>query len=210
MRFAIATLITAAAAALAAPPGRGWDKPYEAAAGEGAIHIITVSDGGFWPASLEAKAGDFLEFRFVPGTHSVVQSSFSNPCGFLNGGFASGEMSTSEDKEENRYAFRVPVSGDGPIWLYNGSVDQCHEDGLKSTERVETMSRGDFVKIRLLTLIQFAQMLGGCCRDYHFVNACFHKYYQEACSKRLVEALSAFGTTADIAVHRNALPDSLR
>ncbi|PHH51902.1 hypothetical protein CFIMG_008549RA00001 [Ceratocystis fimbriata CBS 114723] len=169
MRFAIATLITAAAAALAAPPGRGWDKPCEAAAGEGAIHIITVSDGGFWPVSLEAKAGDFLEFRFLPGTHSVVQSSFSNPCGF-NGGFASGEMSTSEDEGENRYAFRVPVSGDGPIWLYNGSVDQCHEYGLvgvvnppnsdshenfrktaldqQTTERVETMSGGDFIKIR--------------------------------------------------------------
>ncbi|KAL2888946.1 Extracellular serine-rich protein [Ceratocystis lukuohia] len=128
MHFAIATLITAATAALAAPSPGGWDIQKEAAR-VGAVHIITVSDEGFSPASLEAKYGDILEFHFKPGTHSVVQSSYESPCSYVKGGFTSGNMDTPEDQQENVRDFQVSVSDDQPIWFYNGSLDRCHKEG---------------------------------------------------------------------------------
>ncbi|KAL2887705.1 Extracellular serine-rich protein [Ceratocystis lukuohia] len=100
-----------------------------AAVGEATIHVIKVTDRGFVPKVLEARTGDFLEFHFVKGLHSVVQTSLENTCSFLTGGFASGPMFTPMERSVNSMVFQVPVTDNEPIWFYNGSMNRCHEDG---------------------------------------------------------------------------------
>ncbi|KAL2887708.1 Extracellular serine-rich protein [Ceratocystis lukuohia] len=100
-----------------------------AAVGEATIHVIKVTDRGFVPKVLEAGDGDIIEFQFVKGIHSVIQSSYENPCSLLPGGFASGLMLTPMERTVNSRVFQVPVTSNEPIWFYNGSLKRCHEDG---------------------------------------------------------------------------------
>ncbi|THU98563.1 hypothetical protein K435DRAFT_856570 [Dendrothele bispora CBS 962.96] len=62
------------------------------------VHQIDVGgtqDTGifrFFPNNVTAAEGDVINFRFsgVPGNHSVTQSSLTDPCNPLSGGFDSG------------------------------------------------------------------------------------------------------------------------
>jgi len=54
---------------------------------------VTVGNGAqlvFSPDTVKADVGDTLSFSYFPKNHSVVQSSFADPCHSLNGGFFSG------------------------------------------------------------------------------------------------------------------------
>lgn len=61
-----------------------------ATATSGAVTIVRVSNAqgalAFTPAELIAPIGSWVEFRFWPRNHSVVQSSFDKPCEPLEGG----------------------------------------------------------------------------------------------------------------------------
>jgi len=76
----------------------------------------------FLPASVTASKGSVVTFRFsgAPDNHTVTQSSFSNPCELLQGGFDSGwiavpqGLSLSEAPEWN-----LTITDDStPIWYY--------------------------------------------------------------------------------------------
>lgn len=46
-------------------------------------HEVTVGANGmlaFSPSNITAQVGDFINFEFYPNNHSVIQSTFSNPC----------------------------------------------------------------------------------------------------------------------------------
>ena len=57
-------------------------------------YIIDVSDANnsltFAPDNINALSGDTVEFRFLAGNHSVVQSDFYAPCEPLSDGINSG------------------------------------------------------------------------------------------------------------------------
>lgn len=53
--------------------------------------VIQASNTAFEPASVNASAGDILEFHFGPNNHSVVMGDLDNPCQpAAKGGFYSG------------------------------------------------------------------------------------------------------------------------
>ena len=56
--------------------------------------VINVADGDsfiFTPNELTAAPGDFIQFQFKSGNHSVTQALFNDPCvPSLGGGFHSG------------------------------------------------------------------------------------------------------------------------
>jgi plastocyanin len=46
----------------------------------------------FWPPEAVANQGDIIQFQFLYGNHTVVQSEFNTPCQWYNGGFDSGPI----------------------------------------------------------------------------------------------------------------------
>ena len=100
--------------------------PASASAVSGKIHKVTVGKDSsllFSPDSVTAAVGDFIEWHFYMGTHSVVQGVFSTPCAPSTGAFVSGGFRTTT--EENANVFRVQVNSTDPIWYYCGVPGHC-------------------------------------------------------------------------------------
>jgi len=89
---------------------------------------------GFDPSSIRPAPGDTITFEFHAGTHSVIQTSFQNPCTPLSGGFNSGDITvpdgTPVDQTGPRQSFQVVDSS--PLWFYDGAPNQCGLGGVFS------------------------------------------------------------------------------
>jgi plastocyanin len=74
---------TATAVSPPLPSGTGAGKP---------TYTVAVGQNGltFTPDTVHAKVGEEVVFQFFPKNHTVVQSSFENPCNPLEGGIFSG------------------------------------------------------------------------------------------------------------------------
>ncbi|KAF3905249.1 hypothetical protein ABW21_db0204318 [Orbilia brochopaga] len=84
----------------------------------GATHSIVVGRGGlrFDPDNVQAEIGDIIEWHFTPRNHSVVQSSFAQPCIPNPGAFFSGFVPTMAGQNGNVYQIRIVDKN--PIWYY--------------------------------------------------------------------------------------------
>ncbi|KAF2001667.1 hypothetical protein P154DRAFT_167085 [Amniculicola lignicola CBS 123094] len=89
----------------------------------GVIHRIfagsKVENGGlhFEPQNVVAEIGDLIEFHFLPKNHSVVQSSFDEPCKPLQNGVFSGfNFPTKEGEAPDVFVFTVLDKK--PFWYY--------------------------------------------------------------------------------------------
>jgi plastocyanin len=97
----------------------------------GVIHRVTAGFNGlhFEPDNISAAIGDIIEFHFLPKNHSVVQSSFSNPCVPLSsstspnlnkntsaGIFSGFNFATTDGEAENTFSFVVKDTK--PFWYY--------------------------------------------------------------------------------------------
>lgn len=93
----------------------------------GTIHKVTVGANNqlaFSPNSFTAAIGDSIEFHFFPPAHSVVRSSFTQPCAPVNASaFFSGPTTTTSG--ENKNVFTVKVNTTDPIWFYCGFPGHC-------------------------------------------------------------------------------------
>lgn len=70
--------------------------------------VIMAENLDFKPASVNASAGDVLEFHFGPNNHSVVMGDMTKPCQPASeGGFYSGFLPVSSGES-------VSVAGEGP------------------------------------------------------------------------------------------------
>jgi len=86
---------------------------------------IDVQVGGpngtlvFSPPAVSANVGDQVVFHFNPKNHSVFQSSFADPCGLKDGGFASPFMPVAANSSvDTRPTFSVTVNDTAtPIWV---------------------------------------------------------------------------------------------
>ncbi|KAF2732834.1 hypothetical protein EJ04DRAFT_565699 [Polyplosphaeria fusca] len=102
----------------------------------GVIHRIfagsTTDNGGlhFEPQNVVAEIGDLIEFHFLPKNHTVVQSSFDEPCKPLDGGVFSGfNFATSQGTIENGEAknlFTFVVKDKQPFWYYCSQTNGNH------------------------------------------------------------------------------------
>jgi len=105
---------TPAAGAVAAPTS--------ASASAAATHTIVagamgIEDLTFTPPTVQALAGEFVEFHFNSNNHSVAQSTLAAPCSPANGSFFAGfEFNTASGPSNNSYV--LAVTGTEPIYFY--------------------------------------------------------------------------------------------
>lgn len=109
------------------------------ASGAGLVtHTIQVGGPNgslaFYPSNIQANAGDMVQFQFHPKNHSVVQSTFDNPCVPIQNimanktdafysGFMPTAATTNSTSQLLTYTIRVP--DDKPIWFYCSQGKHC-------------------------------------------------------------------------------------
>jgi plastocyanin len=127
----IKTLLTVAAAVSAvhaAPTGTTTSYPSKTVSLTGVTHTVASGRGGlhFEPNNIVAEIGDVVEWHFLPKNHSVVQSSFGEPCKPLDGnqGFFSGFFPIAEGQSTE--VFQIVVENKTPIWFYCGQTTGNH------------------------------------------------------------------------------------
>jgi plastocyanin len=111
----------------AAPTGTTGDHPTRTNALTGVTHTVVAGRGGlkFDPDNVVAEIGDVVEWHFTPKNHSVVQSSFGNPChpsspdSFFSGFFPVAEGQSAE-------VFQIVVKDKTPIWYFCGQTNGNH------------------------------------------------------------------------------------
>ncbi|KAJ3908083.1 Cupredoxin [Lentinula edodes] len=112
------------------------------AAGGPVTHNITVGINGqlaFGPANISAAIGDIVEFTFLAKNHSVVQSSFPEPCTPLVDGFNLGFHPV--DANVTGPSFSITINNTSPIWGYcaqTNPVSHCGSGMVFSINAVET------------------------------------------------------------------------
>ncbi|KAJ4362654.1 hypothetical protein N0V95_001362 [Ascochyta clinopodiicola] len=102
----------------------------------------TIQVGGpngslaFYPNNVKANAGDMIQFQFHPKNHSVVQSTFDNPCVPIQNimsnktdAFYSGFMPTTTpiNSTSQLLTYTIRVPDDKPIWFYCSQGKHCQE-----------------------------------------------------------------------------------
>jgi plastocyanin len=87
-------------------------------------HTVQVGAGGqlqFHPTAISASIGDLVVFQFTSKNHSVIQSSFADPCapldkpGALNTGFHPVPDAATDFPTFN---YTVTTASDVPLWFY--------------------------------------------------------------------------------------------
>ncbi|PVF98797.1 hypothetical protein CPB86DRAFT_784438 [Serendipita vermifera] len=76
----------------------------------------------YTPDHVTAASGDTVTFHFLPGQHTVTQSSFENPCARLSDGFDSGLRPGSSDGSDT---YVVNVTDTTPVWIYCATPAHC-------------------------------------------------------------------------------------
>ncbi|KAI0392507.1 hypothetical protein F5Y17DRAFT_358296 [Xylariaceae sp. FL0594] len=100
------------------------------------VHVVTVSNKAnakiFTPDNLKAAPGDMIQFQFLAGNHSVVQSNFDNPCTPIHQhvanatGFFSGYMDVQASAASGTIpTFTIQVADQKPVWVYCSQAKHC-------------------------------------------------------------------------------------
>ncbi|KAJ4365859.1 hypothetical protein N0V83_008481 [Neocucurbitaria cava] len=126
----------------------------------------TTANNGlhFEPENVVAEPGDLIEFSFLPKNHSVVQSSFDEPCaplssssGTTTGIFSGFNFNTTAGEAPNVFTFMVKDRN--PIWYYcsqtvgnhcqmgmSGVVNQNFGSGDKTLDMYKQNAKGTVTK----------------------------------------------------------------
>lgn len=100
------------------------------------VHVVSVSsqnkDLKFFPDNLKADVGDMIQFQFLAGNHSVVQSNFDNPCTPIQAhnasapGMFSGYMDVAASAATGEIpVYTMEVTAATPLWLYCSQGKHC-------------------------------------------------------------------------------------
>ncbi|KAI0556260.1 hypothetical protein F4679DRAFT_578383 [Xylaria curta] len=100
------------------------------------VHVVSVSSSSnslaFYPDNLKPAIGDMIQFQFLAGNHSVVQSNFDNPCTPIQQhdstqkGMFSGYMNVAASKATGMIpTYTMNVTTDKPLWLYCSQGKHC-------------------------------------------------------------------------------------
>jgi plastocyanin len=102
-----------------------------------AVHVVTVGSMAgaktFSPNNIKVAVGEMVQFQFAPKNHSVVQSTFDQPCQPVNQnsnvtGIFSGYMPVAANATSIP-TFTILVNDTKPMWLYCSQATHC-EDGM--------------------------------------------------------------------------------
>jgi plastocyanin len=132
----------------------------------GVVHRITagstVANNGlhFEPENVVAQPGDMIEFHFLPKAHSVVQSSFAQPCaplGTPDAFFSGFNFNTTAGEAPNVFTFMIKDTN--PIWYYcsqtnnnhcqmgmSGVINQNFNDNDKTLAKYKEAAKGTMTK----------------------------------------------------------------
>jgi len=90
------------------------------------VHAVDVGQNGltYNPNTVNASVGDTVQFTFHPINHSVVQSSFGQPCQPQSNGIFSGFMPVSSGQGNS--TFTITINDTQPIWLYCAQTAGSH------------------------------------------------------------------------------------
>ncbi|KAL2054401.1 hypothetical protein ABVK25_005149 [Lepraria finkii] len=89
------------------------------------ITVGADAELAFNPQVITASVGDTLTFSYFPKNHSVVQSSFTDPCHPLADGFFSGFQPLAAGP--GPVEFVVTVNDTKPIWIYCSQTSHCQK-----------------------------------------------------------------------------------
>ncbi|KAL8933605.1 MAG: hypothetical protein Q9211_005692 [Gyalolechia sp. 1 TL-2023] len=122
------------AMAASSPASAGAASP----SGETTVHVVKVSNKQgsltFEPNNLQAAVGSMVQFHFYPKNHSVVQSTFDQPCQPIKNnmpaanGFFSGFMPVKPDAAMMP-SYTIMVNDTKPVWYYCSQGKHC-QDGM--------------------------------------------------------------------------------
>ncbi|CAO2652528.1 Nn.00g008110.m01.CDS01 [Neocucurbitaria sp. VM-36] len=101
-------------------------------------HIVQVGGANgslvFSPNQVKAAPGDLVQFQFHPKNHSVVQSTFDNPCVPIQNimanktdAFYSGFMPTNASlgATSQVLTYTIRVKDEKPVWFYCSQAKHC-------------------------------------------------------------------------------------
>ena len=88
------------------------------------ITVGADAELAFNPQVVTANVGDTLTFSYFPKNHSVVQSSFTDPCHPLADGFFSGFQPLAAGP--GAVEFVVTINDTKPIWIYCAQTEKSH------------------------------------------------------------------------------------
>ncbi|KAI0186569.1 extracellular serine-rich protein [Xylaria flabelliformis] len=100
------------------------------------VHVVSVSSANkslaFYPDNLKPAVGDMVQFQFLAGNHSVVQSNFDNPCTPIQQhdstqkGMFSGYMNVAASAATGMIpTYTMNVTTDKPLWIYCSQGKHC-------------------------------------------------------------------------------------
>jgi plastocyanin len=95
--------------------------------GTGTDHRVVVGGTGvltFQPNTVTAQPGDTVTFEFHQKNHTATQSTFSDPCKPMSGGFNSGFKPVGDNATEFP-TYTVPVNNTTPVWVYCAQANHC-------------------------------------------------------------------------------------
>ncbi|GAP88979.1 putative extracellular serine-rich protein [Rosellinia necatrix] len=126
------------------------------------VHVVSVSssskDLAFHPDNLKADVGDMIQFQFLAGNHSVVQSNFDNPCTPIQlhnasaTGMFSGYMDVAASADSGMIpVYTMEVKAATPLWVYCSQGKHC-QNGMvmvvnENTAANATRSLDEFKKL---------------------------------------------------------------
>ncbi|KAK3899358.1 Cupredoxin [Staphylotrichum tortipilum] len=100
--------------------------------------VVTVAQNGsltYSPNKLVAQAGEFVQFQFHAGNHTVTQSTFDQPCQPIGmhsnaTGFHSGFLPAAASAAQGMIpTYTIQINNTNPLWLYCAQGKHC-ENGM--------------------------------------------------------------------------------
>jgi len=117
---------------------------------------IAVGQTGatFDPPSVTAAVGDFINFQFLGGNHTVTQSTFADPCtqpfNATSGaaGFDSGFMPV-DTASPNVMVWALEIKSTAPIWFFCARKGHCQSGMAGAINAPTTGNTFDLFKAKL-------------------------------------------------------------
>ncbi|KAG5643114.1 hypothetical protein DXG03_001540 [Asterophora parasitica] len=101
---------------------------------------------GFDPSVIHPQVGDIIVWEFRSGQHSVVQSSFENPC-TSNGGINTGVHTVSDDLTVDAPGlpkYEVAVNSTDPLWFFDEAGGLCNQGAVLAVNPTGTETAAAF------------------------------------------------------------------
>ncbi|KAK4225805.1 Cupredoxin [Podospora fimiseda] len=100
--------------------------------------VVTVAQNGsltYSPNNIKAQPGEFVQFQFLAGNHTVTQSTFDKPCQPIAmhtnaTGFHSGFQPVAASASMGMVpTYTIQINNTNPLWLYCAQGRHC-ENGM--------------------------------------------------------------------------------